>query len=202
MNYRVITWITENYQEVLNEYLKPSLDKLADLDYKVYYEKNTNNWQKNTNLKPFIVEKALNDTDKSILVLDADSRLYDYPKLLDEIPEEYDCALFYLKWAEWYRNGSTKEELCSGTLFFRNREICIDLIKLWQEECKRNRYADQRNLEEAIKKLTGTIKIYKLPYEYCWIHDMPNGKEPLIPKPKNIIIEHFQVSRYMRNKIR
>ncbi len=147
MSFRIISWYTPEYTEIMSNYLGHSLTSLCadpslDIRYNIYRKESKADWKHNTNLKPFVIEEALNNHDESIVVLDADSRLLEYPKLFDMIPIEYDCAFFYLNWDEWYGNGSKTKELCSGTLFFRNREICMDLVREWQKECKKNQYPD------------------------------------------------------------
>lgn len=201
--YIIVSWFTKDtpYEEVMNTYLRPSLEKL-DIPYKIYPVEPLKNWRQNTNLKPQIVEQALNEINTNILVVDADAKIHDYPVLLNEIPKEYDCGLFYLNWNEWYKNGSDKIELCSGSMYFRNRPICKELVRTWKEIAKKNEnhYTDQQNLELALKKFP-ELKIYKLPYSYCWINSLPKGQKHNVERPEKVIIEHHQISRTLRNKV-
>lgn len=201
--FTTVSWYTKNteYESVIMDYLVPSLLKL-NLSHKIYPMDSLNNWRKNTNLKPVVIEKAFSDINTDLLVVDADAVIHHYPKLLDEIPEEYDCAIFWLKWREWYNYpDNNTEQLASGTLFFRNRNICKQLIKQWQEQCKTNNITDQKALEIALRQFPN-LKIYKLPYEYCWINSLPGGKIPYVKKPKQVVIEHWQISRDIRNGIK
>lgn len=197
--FTIIGWYTPSYKEIMYSHLLPSIENLA-VPYNIYEMENMNNWRENTNLKQVVIGEALNQINSDIVVLDADCKVYHMPNLFNEIPEEFDMALFELDWSEWYGHTKGKYEICSGTLFFRNRQICKDLIKIWQDISYEHlyRYPDQRYLAKAIEKLPN-IKIYKLPYEYCWINSLPNGNLPKVQRPENVIIEHFQASRCMRN---
>lgn len=199
--FTIVSWYTKQtpYESVINTYLIPSLIKL-NLPYCVYPMDSLNNWQRNTNLKPQIIEEAFSDTDNDLLVIDADAIVHCYPKLFQEIPQEYDCAMFWLNWNEFYRNGSDKNELCSGTLYFRNRSICKELIERWKKEASKSYLPDQRVLEEVLKEFPD-LKIYKLPYEYCWINSLPGNRPTYVERPKQVVVEHFQVSRKLKRKV-
>lgn len=199
--FTIVSWYTLNtvYEEIINNNLLPSLDKL-NLISKIYAVPSTGNWIKNTRLKSQITKRALEEINNDIVILDADCKVHEYPNLFDNIPLEYDIGCFYLDWKSWYRHSINKKELCSGTLFFRNTETTKKLIDRWIFYCSRNQYNDQQNLEVALKDIP-EIKIYRLPVEYCWISTLPSGAKPFYPRPKNIIIEHFQASRkIMKNQ--
>jgi len=199
----IVSWYTLNtpYKEVLDTYLLPSLTKF-ELPYKIYPMQASKNWVQNTNLKSLVIGKALEEIKSDILVLDADCKINCYPTLLDEIPIEFDAGFFYLDWNKWYNNGTSKKELCSGTLFFRNRLKIKKLIQDWKELTTKNngKLVDQRFLELALK-LNPDLKIFDLPISYCWISSMPDGSEPKAVRPENVIIEHYQSSRQLRNKV-
>ena len=198
---RIISWFTENtkYQNVIKDYFIDSVEKLNLNNVRVFAVPSKNNWKENTNLKPDVALNALKNLKDDVLLVDADATILEYPKLIEEIPEKYDCAMFWLDWNEWYNNGSNKKELCSGTLFFRDRLICEDLILTWKKICENNSYPDQKNLELALQFFPD-LKIYELPLKYCYITTMPNGDKPFV-ECKNPIITHHQVSRELRRKI-
>lgn len=201
--FTVVSWYTSNtpYKEVFDSHLLPTLIK-EELPYKVYPMDAKNNWIQNTNLKAIVVDQALAEIESDILVVDADCKINQYPKLLDKIPLKYDIGLFYLSWKEWYGHETDKKELCSGTIFLRNRVNTKKLIQDWKTltEKNNNKLSDQRFLELALK-LNPNLNIYNLPYEYCWINSLPDGSEPKVPRPENVIIEHFQASRTLRSKV-
>lgn len=199
----IISWYTKNtpYKEVCDTHILESLKKLA-IPYKIYEVEPRNNWVSNTNLKQEVILKALDEVPGDLLVLDADAKILDIPSLLNTIQLKYDIGLFYLNWNEWYQNTSNKIELCSGTIFLRNRANVKKLINDWNflSTNNGNKLCDQRFLEMALKA-NPDLNIYKLPYEYCWITSMPNGDEPKVPRPEKVIIEHYQKSRELKNKI-
>lgn len=199
----IVSWYTLNtpYKEVMDTHLLPTLVKF-ELPYKTYPMDATQNWVQNTNLKSTVIEKALEEIDSDILVLDADCKINCYPTLLDEIPIEFDAGFFYLDWNKWYQNGTSKKELCSGTLFFRNRPIVKKLITDWKELTLKNngKLVDQRFLELALK-VNPDIKIFDLPITYCWINSMPDGSEPKAKKPETVVVEHYQASRTLKSKV-
>lgn len=199
--FTTISWYTKDieYDNVMNRYFYPSIEKL-DIPYKIYPMDSVGNWMKNTNLKPVVIEKALEELDTNLLIVDADAVIHSFPKLMLEIPKDYDCAMFWLDWNEWYQNGSDIKELCSGTLYIRNRLICKELIKTWIMMSKLHNLTDQKVLEKALHAFPD-LKIYKLPYEYLWINSLPNNKVPFVKRPKNVIIEHFQISRSLKRKL-
>lgn len=196
--FTIVSWYTCNtiYEQIIQEYLLASLHTW-DIDQKIYPIESQKNWQINTNLKPLILEQALKDIPNDIVLLDADCKLLEYPDLFNTIPDEYDMAVFYLDWQQWYNKAYNKEELCSGTLFFRNRPICLEVIEAWKNLCKKNLYPDQMNLEVVLNTFPG-LKIYRLPIEYCWIHTLPDGSEPRVPRPEHVVIEHYQASRTIK----
>lgn len=201
--FTVVSWYTLNtpYKEVLDTHLLPSLAKL-EIPFKIYPMDKKDNWRENTNLKSLVIEKAMEEIESDILVVDADCKINCYPTLLDKIPKEFDAGLFHLDWAEWYGHTQGKKELCSGTIFLRNRVATKKLINDWKTLTQRNnnKLVDQRFLELALK-MNKNLKIYDLPITYCWITSLPDGSEPKIDKPENVVIEQYQASRTLRGKV-
>lgn len=195
----IVSWYTVNtpYEEVLNHYLLPSVERL-NLDHKIYPVRSLKDWTKNTNQKPDIALKALDEIDDDILLVDADCRIHVAPTLLDRIPPQYDMGVFYLDWQTWYRKGYPKKELCSGTLFFRHTKGCREVIEAWKAEGNKTGLPDQLNLD-AVLKLFPHVNVYVLPLEYCWINSLPTGEKPHIKRPENVVVEHFQMSRRLRS---
>lgn len=200
--FTTIGWYTKDteYEKVMKEYLVPSVMKL-NLPHVIYPVDSIGTWAQNTNLKSRVIEQAFDEVDTDLLIVDADAIIHSYPKLLEEIPEEYDCAMFWLDWNEWYQNGSNVKELCSGTLYLRNRGICKELVERWVKIGATNNVTDQKALAMTLPEFPD-LKIYNLPYEYCWIHNLPGGRETIVPRPDKIVIEHFQASRDIKRFIK
>lgn len=199
--FTVVSFYTKNtpYEEVMNNYLRPSLESLQ-ISHKIYEVESKNHWARNTQLKPTILKRAFSELQTDLVMIDADAKVYQFPNLFNAIPDEYDCALFYLDWSSWYRNNSGIKELCSGTMMFRNRQICHELLNEWENTCTKTSDPDQKVLNKIIEGFPD-LKIYNLSFEYCWITSLPGGHEPFIKRPENVVIEHFQKSRTLRRKI-
>lgn len=199
--FNIVSWYTKDtpYEEIIHDRLIASLNRL-DLSRAIYQVEDLGNWIDNTNQKPSVAMRALTDLRTDIVLLDADCEVHEYPVLFDNIPQHYDMAVFYLDWKTWYKKQSDRKELCSGTLFFRNRERCKKLIQDWHFESHLygNKLPDQRVLEDLLKKNKHHLRIMELPISYCWINSLPDGSKPHVEKPLDVTIEHFQASRKLR----
>ncbi len=181
------------YEEIMNSHLLPSL-LLFNLPYYILPMENKKNWQENTKQKIDFILKALEvNYPFSIVWIDADAKIKRPPKLLYDIPEEYDIGIHVLDWKDQY--GKEGHELLSGTVFLRNNEKTIELVKLWKTYSNESTQWEQRALEKAIRKLK--IKAYPLPRSYCYITTVPSGKPPyvIIDDP---VIAHYQASREVK----
>lgn len=152
---------------------------------------NQKNWHKNTRRKALVVYQHLGDLDGSIydavVFVDIDARFYSYPKLFDEITEDFGAH--FRNW----RHG--QNELLSGTLFFRINKHVRDLVEDWIRLNKQKpNIWEQRNLQRAVRR-HAALSIHRLPIEYCTIFD--DEKRKMI-KP---VIEHFQASRKLRFEV-
>ena len=189
----------------MGEYLERSL-VLLGLNHtiikvpKVKSPNHTDDWRANTDLKPSVVKQLLTITKQDFVLLDADCRVNVYPELFDRIPQQYDMAVFYLDRAKWYQIGNAGKELCSGTLYFRNRPIVWEVVQKWQDAVKTAKVVEQTVLEQIIAE-NRKIKVYPLPAEYCWISTLPDGKPPHQKPDGPIVIEHFQASRQHRKSL-
>ena len=185
------------YEKVMNEYLLPSIQKLK-LPFYIEKIDNLGNWRKNANQKLLFIKKCLEKfSDKNIVFIDADAKINNYPELFDNIPKEYLIGIHYLDWDKWYKNGNKIKELLTGTIYLKNCEETKELINNWIKETRENK-PQQKTLQKLIE--IEDLNIYKLPLEYCYIVNLPNGQEPHI-KIENPIISHYQISRKIkRNK--
>ena len=197
-SFLLASWYTDDfaYTRIMETHIKPSFDSLG-VDYTIVKLPSQGDWRANTDLKPKVVKQLLSVAKQDTVLIDCDARLLAYPTLFDNLPLEFDMAVHYLDRAKWYQLGNAHKELCSGTLFFRNRPICHEIVDKWQEEVKVARVVEQTVLEQIIAK-NRKVKVYNLPVEYCWIHDLPDGSKPKVQPNGPIIVEHFQASRQNR----
>lgn len=208
-----VSFVSKNtpYEEVINRYLIPSLKKW-NLSYDIDYIENRGSWKANVLYKPLFIKKMLLKHKQSIVSLDADASIEQYPYLFKTLdccikPDinnpnicypAFDIGAHWLDWDSWYGHANGKKELLGGTLYFNYNDKVLNLIDKWIKQHKSHNNLPQRLLEQIIKKSIN-INIYELPLEYCYIATLPNGKEPLIKL--NPVILHHQVSRKLRNKI-
>jgi len=201
-NWLVSAFVTEGtaYELILATQLLPSLDKLG-LKYHIEVVENLGSWLKNVAQKPLTILHTMEKYPSyNIVVLDADSEVLQFPKLFNEISDEYDIALHTLNWNEWYKNGSNVMETLSGTIWIKNNEKMREFVKEWYLLAENSHTWEQRVLASLLEERKD-IKIYPLPISYCAIATMPDGKEPLF-KIDNIYILHHQASRQNRRRIR
>lgn len=151
---------------------------------------NLKDWHKNTRLKARLIQKNLSELEglyEAVVFVDIDARFYKYPKLFDDL--RCDFAAHFRNWRH------ARDELLSGTLFFRTNKRCLDLVNDWIELNKQNpNIWEQKNLQRAFKRASSLIHD-NLPIEYCTIFDDPN-RQKIQP-----VIEHFQASRKLRYEV-
>jgi len=188
------------YKEVYEKYLYPSIQKF-NLGYAIQITPNYNKWRRNVAEKPKAVISMLDRTPEYTLVLlDADSEILQYPQLFHDIPEEYDIALHYLNWNKWYGydNKPPVLELLTGTMFFRNSVKVRKLCKEWHEEAVKSNEWEQKTLQRILPK--HDLNIFELPLEYCMLISRPGDKPPLIDISGAVILHH-QISRKYKRKL-
>lgn len=200
-NWLVVAFVTADtpYELELSTHLLPSLEKLKISHYIEVIE-NKKDWIKNVAEKPVVIYRAMEKfPGKNVVVLDADSEVLEYPKLFNEIPEEYNIGLHILDWNSWYRNNTNVKEILSGTMFLRNNDTIKEILKEWYHRATSEMKWEQKCLADVLKEKN--IKVYELPLSYCYISSLPDGKEPhiIIDNP---IIKHFQASRKLKKLVR
>lgn len=198
------SFFTKNtpYEEVFKKYLYKSCKTLS-LEYMVIDVENLGSWHRNVAEKPRAILQILdiltaNKDDRSLLFLDADATIEEYPRIFDEL--ECDIAFHRLDWDSWYKNNTHIKELLSGTLYLKNNEKVRNLVNQWHEEAIKTTIWEQKILEKLIgenKELT----IQELMIEYCYIKTLPNGSEPHV-KVEHPIIIHHQASRTLKRIIK
>lgn len=198
----ITSYYTENtpYEFVFRSYLGASLSQYDKIP--VYIEKiaTKGSWLQNTAYKPQLCLNALEKfPDLNVVFLDSDATILTYPKLFEEIPEEYDIALHYLDWASWYKNGTSVKEALSGTLWLRNNEKIKELVKEWLSRSTSSKLWEQKCLAQILESRKD-IKIYNLPLDYCFINTLPNGNKPFVSS-ENAVILHHQASRRYRRQV-
>lgn len=183
--------------------LKKSIEKFG-YDYYIEGIDNQGSWDANTKYKSRLLLNSMKKRPNTELFMyvDADALIQrEIP--LDEITG--DLAVHYKirgRNGKWHKKKPT---MLSGTIFYKNNDKIKELFKVWHKENKRTKImakgvyvwkvCDQRNLQNAIENSSPKgLEIQKLGPEYCKIFD-------IMAFCKNPIIEHFQASRRLKDKI-
>ncbi len=185
------------YQQIVNEYLIPSAEKFG-IPLDLAPIPNKGNWYINVAEKPGIILDMLEGGYETLVFLDADATIEQYPKLFDEIPEEYDIAFHTLSWKQWYGYEKDRAELLTGTMFFRNNDKVKALCRAWYKQAQNTQIWEQKVLENIIDNFD--VKVYNLPLEYCYMKSRPRNQEPLVKL--NPVILHHQVSRELKRSMK
>lgn len=203
-NFKIVSFYTVNtgYEKIIKKLIKT----IKEFGYESYIEgiENQGSWDANTKYKSQLLLNSMKKYPETPLFMyvDADALIQrEIP--LDEIVG--DLAVHYKirgREGKWHKNKPT---MLSGTIFYKNNDMVKKLFKVWD---KRNRQTvikvrgayvphicDQRNLQNAIiKSKPPNLTIQKLGPEYCKIFD-------IMAYCKNPIIEHFQASRKLKDKV-
>lgn len=172
-----------------------SLNKLG-LNHDVVGVTNLGNWQANTRFKAKFMEDMLNKHQgKNLLYIDSDAIVHSRPVLFQDYHADIAVRWQDFRWRE--------NECLSGTIFMANNEKTRELCRRWQRinrsEGPGATTFEQWNLGAVIKEMEseGRITTKNLPPEYTMIFDSMRSMYPnIVP-----VIEHFQASRKLRNKV-
>lgn len=193
-----ISYCTEGvYEQVMKDYLLPTLIKWK-LDYKIDTLPNYKDWTINVGMKSEYILKKLLEYKQDICFIDADATIEQYPYIFDEIPKEYDIAVHYLDFYNFWHDAAPSEvnnHLISAVLMVRYNERTIKLLEKWSIEVKKKiNILEQKVLQNLIFE-DKDIKVFKLPIEYCAIIKR-DGTCPV----KEPVIHQHQISRKYRYK--
>jgi len=190
---RLVTYYTEGvYEEIANEYIIPSSQKIGVELFQVKIP-SQRSWKKNTALKASCILSTIEELNDDIVMIDADATFEKYPELLFNIPKNFEVAVHYLDTEYFWRGqlGSSKRELCSGTIMFRNSPKSKEILKRWIEENKKHPDIwEQKNLQNIIRPYD--IYVYQLPIEYLAVVHRDGNVPSFIKEP---VIIHHQASR-------
>jgi len=191
----IISYYTKDspYEEVMKTHLLPSLQKFG-LDYDIEGIEDLGDWQKNTHYKAKFIKEMLLKHKCSVVFLDADATIEQYPKLFSYL-YKYDISYHELDWTlQWRSSAGTRKEILSGTLYLNYNEKILHFLDEWIKENNKSLTWEQKNMQEVLKRKTIDLKAYPLPYEYIVI-PRHNGQIPPHIKKEDVVILHHQKSR-------
>lgn len=161
--------------------LRKSLDRL-NLFHDISGVEDLGGWIANTRQTAGFIRQMREKHAGPICYLDADAVVWNRPELFGCL-SEFDIAVHY-------RRGA---ELLNGTVWLNDTPGARSVISEYQNNL--DRYPGCKNeqvmLDAAINGMKDSIKVYRLPPEYCWIHDIMADD---LGKAKPVI-EHLQASR-------
>ena len=169
------------------------------LDYDIVPKPDMGGRKRNRYYKAqFVLEMLDKYPKRSVLWIDADADIIQYPTLFDNAKE--DIGVFIVDWASlpgsictrlWGTKPLTGIDLLSGTAYFANNTRSRAVVNAWVEMNKKNfdtTELEQINLHRVLKAWKGPLTIMYLPPSYCQIFDiMAHLGEP--------VIEHYQAGR-------
>ena len=182
----VISAFTSKYQKFAEE-LEQSIKKQGIDKYKIYYYDDRKDWAKNTQIKPEILLKAINEYNEPVLWVDADAEIYGDLNYFINLPDYIDIGVYYLN------TKHKPNEMLSGTLYFGNTATSKQILTQWQNICNTNKKWDQINLQKIVDR-TACSKIV-FPSDYIVISGTHRTWQQDV---KKIIIYHKQASREVR----
>lgn len=186
-----------SYKEVANSHLIPTLEQW-NLKYIVKEIDNLGNWSKNTGYKSQFILEMLEELKEDICWIDVDAKIFKYPELLFNIPQDYDLAYHNMdRFLQWGITGPHRYELASGTIMFRYNEKNIKLLKLWRKNVLENINTQEQLILQRIMTSPHDYKVFNLSVEYCAILLQDNTIPNYVKDP---VILHFQASRRFRRE--
>lgn len=151
---------------------------------------NLGNWMRNTHFKAhFVKHMFAKYPNHDIVWIDCDAFVHSYPAIFEQL--DADFAAHFRNW-EYGRN-----ELLSGTVFFKNNPLMHKVVDEWIGINKHhpNKW-DQKNLQRVISRHDHMVRIYRLPKRFCLIHDDPSAHKV------DPVITHYQASRKFKKKLK
>jgi len=193
MDFIVVAYYSKNtvYEQEVKR-LITSLRKF-EIPYHITPVNAFNSWYEGVQYKPRFLKDMLQQFNPhSIVYVDADAEFLQYPNLfhiLDARPE-VNVAAHILDHAK-RGHPNRKEELLSGTLYFKNNNTVYTIIDEWIKMCTN---AGQLWDQVALWSILRKYPFHVLPDEYCTIFDYMSDVE-------NPVIRHYQASRAARNSV-
>lgn len=168
------------------ERLRVSLAQLG-LEHDIRAIDSLGGWQANSGYTATHIRNVQRDhPDRTIVQLDADAVVWQYPWIFDELEAKgVDIAVHY-------RQG---HELLNGTIWLAPTDAARKVIERYESlvrEAGNNCHNEQKMLAAAIEEMGDALKVEKLSAGYCYIFDIMKND---LAKGECVTIEHLQASR-------
>ena len=202
----VITFYTPEYTEEANAWRR-SCHEYLNCPFESYEMPSKGSWVHNCTMKADVIIKALNKFNCGIVWTDADARFKSKPILFEEL-NDYDFGCYWIPnvWNKVqnmhlrpWGDDRGNEALAGGTLYFNNTDMSKKLLIEWKKESEANPTVwEQQSLQKVWDRFDKQgLKTFNFPQSYCKVFDCRWFEEP-----KQIVIEHTQASRRLKDKIK
>lgn len=139
--------------------------------------KPNDSWVVNCAEKAKFINRKMREYKSTLVWLDADSIVMQYPILFDYIKEDF---------AVYYEYMTT---LISGVMLFKYNDVVLEVLDRWQRNCeKAPTIFDQKHLQDIVNgfyKETHQLSVFFLPDSYGYQKDLTKGTEPVILHTKS-----------------
>lgn len=188
------------YENVIKEYLLPSLEKF-NLKYYIEYPEDLGSWQKNTHYKAEFIKKCLIKFKEPVIFIDSDATILQHPNLFEYLEDNgTDIGLHFLDWYKNWRNEKgDRFEALSGTMFLDYNEHVLKFLDKWIEKNNESMKWEQRNMQDVLDENIIALNIFKLPYSYCTVITHTNDIPKHMINKEEVVILHHQKSREFKN---
>jgi len=130
---------------------------------------------------------------RSLLWLDADSRVRRFPTLFDNFPHE--LGVHEIDWGLYTSRGSAHKHIANAVIYVKNTDKIRTFLRKWIKFNLMNPHTfEQKNMEDVLYNtaIGKAVKWHNLPPQYCQIFD-------LMKEAGDPVIEQMQASRELKN---
>ena len=193
----VVSFYTEGslYEKEAENLIKSC--KKFNLDYDVVSVPNKGSWSANCCFKPEFLLKKLEEHNRPLIWMDADSIFNKNPVFFN------DCNADVALRINDNVPVDDKTKILTRTIFLNATLSTKKLLQFWKKECERclalNKIVfDQVCLRKVVLHYPTIVEIKRLPISYIYTIDNPNDRENI---DEEAVIVHYQVSRLHKNTI-
>jgi hypothetical protein len=200
---RIVTFYTPEYAGEV----QPWVDSImgSGLPYFIDIKDSLGSWRKNVGMKPQFLLDCLEQFKEPILWIDMDGRVVGPMHDLGLAPGMYDFGAWFIPWDQMNpadRPGGAKTKndgISSGTMFWNYTPAAIAFLNRWiYAENGQYKYGQIVLGDVWHGMRPPELRTWRMPQAWFKVFDRPWKRGESGPA----IIEHFQASRRLRNKIK
>ena len=165
------------------------------LEYCIEGRPSAGTWAQNCAVKPLYIQEKLLFFKRPVVWIDADAAVLQKPDF--DFLGSYDVSVRLMPFLPW-KNPS---KLISNTLFFNYTKSGLNILRRWARLCQKRLQRDPHSWDQAalrdIIHREKTAKILPLPIAYGKIYDL----DIFFIEQQDVVIEHYQASRRLKNDL-